>query len=60
MATADAQDKGLMEGIVDFLAHPYTGKDMSATRWFVFTGFLLVCLFLWGRVLHIMQKVTAD
>lgn len=39
----------MLNELSDFLARPYS-SDMSATRWFLFLGLILVSLWAWGMI----------
>ena len=49
-----------MESFIQWWRRPFN-SEASATGWFLFTGLVLVIIFLWSRILreagHIIEKV---
>lgn len=41
--------------ILEWLKHPYQ-VDMDAAHWFYFLGLVLVVIFLWSRILHLITE----
>lgn len=50
----------MFAGLSDFWKQPFK-SDGSATNWFLFTGLILVIIFLWSRILktagHVIEAV---
>lgn len=46
--------------IAQFLAQPFTGTNMSAVRWFLFVGFLIMALVIWHMIWRELSSVEPE
>lgn len=50
---------GLMTRLMEWVRHPYS-SDMSATKWVLFLGLILIAVFMWSRVMvHVTNGVES-